>query len=558
VKIDIRWQLLLVVICLGLVVSLLSYQIQRAGLCTTRVPSTGGRLGIGIVGRPDKINPLLGSQNPVDQEIINLVFDGLLRRDVDGAPLPALAESWTVSGDGKTLTLVMRDDISWHDGRAVTSRDVLFTYGLIQDEDFPAPESLKSLWSSIVISSTNKSSVELTLPHPYGPFLDALTIGILPAHLLEDIPPNQLENHPFNRAPIGTGPFAVSQVFDWEQTGLLRLVPAPQYWQGAVKIDTLDYHFYPDNASLARAFSTGDIQAVAGLSSEAVPDFLVLPGFRLFTSPNRQITELLFNIRDNGSPLLKLEAGRRALSSGTDRPLLIDEAVDGQGLVIDGPFVPGDWAFDSDAIEGIGFNAGEASRILDELGWLPAEGAPGREREGEPLVLTMIHPDDAPNRRIAEVLEDQWAQIGIAADLVAVAPDEMSETLSLGAFDVALVDVLTPVDPDLYDFWSQEAIINGQNYGGWNNRLASEALESGRQIYETGERIPYYSSFLKSFSEDLPAYTLFQHVENFGVSETIRDAEVGLFQQPRERFETLADWVMLYREVAVACPESEL
>jgi peptide/nickel transport system substrate-binding protein len=558
VKIDIRWQLLLVVICLGLVVSLLSYQTQGAELCTTRVPSTGGRLGIGIVGRPDKINPLLGSQNPVDNELINLVFDGLLRRDEDGAPLPALAESWTVSGDGKTLNLVLRDDISWHDGRAVTSKDVMFTYGLIQDEDFPAPEYLKSLWSSVVISSTNETSVELTLPQPYGPFLDALTIGILPAHLLGNIPPDQIENHPFNRAPIGTGPFAVSQVFDWEQTGLLRLIPAPQYWQGAVKIDTLDYHFYPDYASLAGAFSTGNVQAVAGLSSEAVPDFLVLPGFRLFTSPNRQITQLLFNIRDNASPLLKSEVGRKALSAGTNRPLLIDEAVDGQGVVIDGPFVPGDWAFDLDAIEGIGFNPAETSRILDELGWLPAEGGTGRERDGEPLVLTMVYPDDTSNRRIAEALDDQWAQIGIEAALVAVAPDEMSETLSNGTFDVAIVDVLTPVDPDLYDFWSQEAIINGQNYGGWNNRLASEALESGRQLYETVERIPYYSSFLRAFNEDLPAFALFRHVENFAVSETIRDAEVGLFQQPRERFETLTDWVMLYREIAVACPESEL
>lgn len=556
-KIDIRWQLLLVVICLGLVVSLLSYQIQSAGLCTTRIPSTGGRLGVGMVGRPDKINPLLGTSNPVDQELINLIFDGLMRYDETGMPVTSLAQSWHVSDDGKTLGFELRDDISWHDGQPFTAEDVVFTYGLLQDEEFPAPDSLKNLWSSVTISSTNESTVDFILPQPYGPFLDATTLGILPSHILKGVPVNRLANHVYNTSPVGTGPFAVSQIFDWEEAGQLRLIPDPGHWRGSVKIDTLDYRFYPDNKSVGEAFSAGAIQAISGISTEAVPEFLSLPGVRLYTSPGRQITQLLFNLSESGSALLNSVQGRQALALGTNRPLLIDESVTGQGMPLEGPYIPGSWAFDPDAVAKIDYDRETASAILEELGWILADGTATRDKEGVPLVLRLLLADDDAGRELAHTLASQWADIGIDVEPNVVPPDEMATALSEEAFDVAIVQVLTPGDPDLYDFWSQEAIVSGQNYGAWNNRRASEDLEMGRQLYLVDERLPYYAAFLQYFSEDLPALTLLQHVDNFALSETIQEAEVGRFQQPRDRYDSLANWFMLYREVAVACSESE-
>ncbi len=556
-KIDIRWQLLLVVICLGLVVSLLSYQIQSAGLCTTRVPSTGGRLGVGMVGRPDKINPLLGTSNPVDLELINLIYDGLMRYDEDGKPVPSLAKSWHVSEDGKTLSFELRDDISWHDGQPFTAADVIFTYGLLQNDEFPAPDSLRGLWNSVIISSTNESSVDLILPQSYGPFLDATTLGILPSHILKGVPVNQLANHTFNKSPVGTGPFAVSHIFNWEESGQLRLIPDPRHWRGEVQIDTLDYRFYPDNKSVGEAFSIGAIQAISGISPDVIPEFLALPGIRLYTSPSRQITQLLFNLSNSGSSLLSSVQGRQALALGTNRPLLIDEAVTGQGLPLEGPYVPGSWAFNPEVMAPVDYNPATASAILEELGWHNADGTATREKEGTPLVLQLLLADGVPGRELAQTLASQWAEIGIDVELIMVAPDEMTTALSERTFDVAIVSVQTPGDPDLYDFWSQEAIVSGQNYGGWNNRRASEDLETARQLYLVDERLPYYTAFLQSYSEDLPAFTLLQHVDNFALSETIQKAEVGRFQQPRDRYDSLPNWFMLYREVAVACSEDE-
>jgi peptide/nickel transport system substrate-binding protein len=554
VKIDIRWQLLLAVICLGLVLSLLSYQIQTTGLCTTRIPSTGGRLGVGIVGRPDKINPLLSDSNPVDQELASLIFDGLMRYE-DGRLAPALAEGWSASEDGMTVTFELREDVAWHDGQPVTAEDIVFTYGLLQSDEFPAPESIKSVWRSVVISPTGRTTVDFILPQPYGPFLDATTRGLLPAHLLSDVPIADIADHHFNQSPVGTGPFLVSQLVEWQQTGELRLEPDPEHWRRSVQIDTLDYRFYPDTNALATAFSSGDIQAISGIPSDAIREILSLSGVRLFSSPAPRMTQLLFNLRGSASPVVHTPEGRRALVLAIDRPYLIDAALSGQGLPLEGPYIPESWAYDSEAVFSNGFDPGAANTLLDDTGWPRAADSEMRQIDGEGLVVRLIMADEETNSLIAGILSEEWSAIGIETEVTFTNLDELMSALSAGDFDVALVEVEPQGDPDLYDFWSQEAIINGQNYSGWNNRRASEVLESGRQLYALEDRIPHYLSFLQYFIEDVPAVTLYQHVVTFALSESVQQAEIGRIDHPRERFDTLPDWFMLYREIAVACPE---
>ncbi|MCA9934397.1 MAG: hypothetical protein KC415_10760, partial [Anaerolineales bacterium] len=120
-------------------------------------------------------------------------------------------------------------------------------------------------------------------------------------------------------------------------------------------------------------------------------------------------------------------------------------------------------------------------------------------------------------------------------------------------FDVALLEVRPSGDPDLYDFWSQEAIVRGQNYGGWNNRRASEALESARQIWPQVERTPYYDNFLRYFDDSLPALTLYQHVNTYGLSTAVNNVEIGRIDAPRDRYETLANWFLGYQDTTVPC-----
>ena len=152
-------------------------------------------------------------------------------------------------------------------------------------------------------------------------------------------------------------------------------------------------------------------------------------------------------------------------------------------------------------------------------------------------------------------MAEQWAALGIGTELLVTAPDEFLLALTERAFDVALLDVEPTTDPDLYDFWSQEAIVRGQNYSGWNNRRASEALENARRLTMQSERRPYYEVFQGYFDNDLPALTLYQHVYTYGLSEDVQLAEIGRIDSPRDRYETLGQWFLFFREVASACPD---
>ena len=97
-------------------------------------------------------------------------------------------------------------------------------------------------------------------------------------------------------------------------------------------------------------------------------------------------------------------------------------------------------------------------------------------------------------------------------------------------------------------------MVRGQNYAGWNNRRASESLESARQLWSVAERRPFYDTFLRLFDNDLPAFSLYQHVHTYAVRSEVEKLDIGQIRTPRDRYHTLADWFMLYENVVIACP----
>lgn len=552
-KPDIRWQTLLALTGLALVLMLLSYQVQSAALCLVSVPATGGTFIEGMIGRPQYLNPLLNDNYPVDRDLTSLIFDGLVSFDEVGNAIPALAESWSVSEDRLTYTFTLKDNLTWHDGTPVTTTDVAFTYGLMQDQEFAGLPSLRNLWQSITIDLIDDRQISFTLTQPYTPFLEATSRGILPAHLLSNIRPADLSTASFNDTPIGTGPFMVQAGQDWETTGRLRLTPNPTYWREGTILSDLEFRFFPDADSLVRAFQSGEIHAIHNLPPAITHSLSREPGVRIFTSIAPRYSAILFNQSDTGSPAIRTKEVRQAIAYALDRESLVDNALDGQGIVFEGPYLPENWAARPDLMTNYSHQLEAAGALLDAAGWT----GPGvRLREGQPLSLRLAIIDQPEQRAIAEGIAGQLADVGFDIQIYPLSSiDSLLETLSTRDFDLALVEIAPDNDPDLYDFWSQEATVRGQNYGGWNNRRASEALESGRQIFSQGERAPYYEAFLRHFDSDLPALTLYQHTTTYVLSDDVRQAEVGRVWLPRDRYRTLPQWFINYRDVSVSCPQ---
>jgi peptide/nickel transport system substrate-binding protein len=290
-----------------------------------------------------------------------------------------------------------------------------------------------------------------------------------------------------------------------------------------------------------------------------LPAVAELPQARLFTATAPRYTSLIFNLASSGSPATQSVDVRRALAYGLDRDLLVDETLNGQGVLQTGPYLADSWAYNPALLALYESQPISATTGLDAAGWSLAEGESIRSNGDAAMVLRFLVYDTPTNRKLAEKIADDWTELGVAPQL-AFFSDWRSyrQALRDRSFDVALVEIAPPGDPDLYDFWSQEAIINGQNYAGWNRRRASEALEAGRRAWTTDERRPYYDSFLRYYNEDLPELTLFQHVYTYAVNESVEGVQIGLIDHPRDRYLTMPDWILLYRDVTVSCVDEQL
>lgn len=567
---NLRWQLLLAVVAFGLVASLLSFQVPGETTavntlsllsdtgCTAAAPAPGGIFAEGMVGTPLYLNPLLSDNQPIDRELAGLIFDGLTRYGADGRLQPALAQSWQVAEDGLSLRFSLRDDATWHDGQRVTAADVAFTYGLMQDDDFSGPPDLKTLWQSVTITVIDTSTIEFGLSEPYSPFLDATTRGIMPAHQLPGVTAAMLPDHPFNQSPIGTGPFMVAAEQNWRANGRLQLIPNPDQWPPDTHLAALEFRFYPDEASLAAAFSQDEIQAVNRVTADSLPLIASDPHLRLFTAPLPRYTALFFNVSESGGTAVPAPAVRQALAYAIDRNKLVDEALNGQAIPLEGPYLPTSWAYNPTLLTPYSYQPVTATNLLESEGWTLPAGSSTRQQGEASLTLRLLVLNNPSHRALAQTLASQWAALGITANVqVADNLSSLRTALTERDYDVALLEINPPGDPDLYDFWSQEAIIRGQNFAGWNNRRASEALEAARQLWDVAERRPFYDTFLRLYNSDLPALTLFQHVYTYGVSDVVNGLEIGRIDNSRDRYQTFANWYTLTQEVPSACPTDQ-
>ncbi|MEJ2750561.1 MAG: ABC transporter substrate-binding protein, partial [Anaerolineae bacterium] len=402
-------------------------------------------------------------------------------------------------------------------------------------------------------------TVQIVLPQPYAPFMAATTRGILPAHQWQGVTAVSLPSAEFNQQPIGTGPFMVAPGQNWTRDHRLNLTPNPAYWRSGTKVSTLEFRFFPDEAALLDAFRAGRVQAINRVTDDMLPEIAAEPDTRLFTAGEPELTQLLFNLTDSGAPALQDVTVRQALAYALDRNQLVDDALNGQGLPLEGPYVPTNWAYNPSLLTAYSYQPVTATLLLDTAGWTLPEGTAVRQQADDSLSLRLLALNDPDAQALANGVAAQWSAVGVdVAVETAVTIPELLDKLAAREFDVALVDEAAPGDPDLYDFWSQEAIIRGHNYGGWNNRRASEALENGRKTWPIAERRPFYNTFLRQYNNDLPAITLYQHVYTYALSRAVNEAEIGRISRPMDRYRTFGDWFLLYRDVTVICSEDNV
>jgi peptide/nickel transport system substrate-binding protein len=549
----IRWQALIALSGITLVgVFLYSIALSRT---TVLVPEEGGIYTEGLAGAPQYVNPLLAQYNQVDEDLVALIFNGLTRTNEKGELEPDLASSWTASPDGRIYLFHLRHDIRWSDGEAFDADDVLFTIGLMQDPDFPGVPYLSNLWRTVSIEKVDAFTIRFRLKEPFPPFADYTTIGILPKHMLRDVPARDLLIHPFNTHPIGTGPLLLESM-SAEQA---LLVPNPYYVSPKGRnvrreqpyLAGIEFRFYSTYEQLLTAYQAGEIQGISYVPSYLFPEAAALTSLNLYSARLSGYQIVYLNLQDSeGSPFFQDARVRRALLLALDRQALIDEALNGQGIAASGPIRPWSWAYDSE-LPPVEHDPAQAEALLAEANWLDTDSDGIRDKNQHPLQFTLLTGEDPAFIRLGHAMAEQWARYGIRVQVEPLGAG-LSDHLRSRDFQAVLVELLLSGDPDPYPLWHQTQIEDGQNYGGWDNREVSEALEQARSVTDRDQRKAYYVQFQRIFAEETPALIIAYPTYTYAVDQSVRNVQIGPMVNPSDRFRNIADWYINTRRVILA------
>lgn len=522
----------------------LAQNVALSGYYQTLQPVPGGIYSEGIVGSFTNASPLYAVSD-VDQSVSRLLFAGLFTYDNHNHLVGDLAASWKVDASGKVYTVVLRPNLTWHDGQPLTASDVAFTYHTIQNPDAESP--LHSSWAGITVAAPDAHTVTFTLPNPLTSFVYNLTNGIVPQHLLRNVPLNELRSVAFNTiAPVGAGPFVWHDMHitgkdpaNAEET--ITLAPFAQYWAGAPKLRSFSLHAFTQYDDMLAAYRKHQLSAVAGLQS--LPSDLKSNGNHTYIFPMSAANMVFFH---TSSGIMADKSLRQALVAASDPAEIIRE-LGYPARPVTEPLLAGQLGFQSRFGQTTGDRT-HAAQLLDADGWV--QPAPGkiRVKNGQPLTFRLYAADSPENQTVTSILQQQWRQVGVNMVPVLQDADTFHDTLTGHMYDALLYGISIGVDPDVMVYWdsSQADVRSPQrlNFSEYRSTAADISLEAGRTRTGDALRKLKYEPFLQAWRDDAPALGLYQPRYIYVSREPVYGLSVHTLNTASDRYNNVHNWMV--------------
>ena len=534
-----------------LCVSALSLLAFANGAVSTRVPSPGGTLTEGLVGPARFINPVL-SIAQADGDIAALVFSGLTRARHDGVIVPDLAESFAISEDGTVYSFRLREGLTFHDGRAVTSADVLFTVRAAQNPAVKSPH--RADWEGVVASAPDARTVTFTLPHAYAPFLQNTTLGILPEHLWKD---TSAEDFPFsvlNTRPIGSGAFLVSDIKTDETGAAIRydLSPFADFALGKPYLKRITFLLFGSGDDLIEAYENGRLDSLGGISPKRLATLERMG--TVITTPLPRIFGVFFN--QGRAPVLAEASARSALDIAIDRERLINMVLMGYGVAANGPIppalsagsVPKDTSelASTTAVSTI-YTQETIQAARDKLsanGWTWDEAAQSWTKNKREFSFTLSTADAPELTETANALAAAWRQVGIKVNVQVYPIAELNESvIRPRAYDAILFGEVVGRELDLFAFWhSSQRNDPGLNLSLYANTKADTLLTQARATIDAGARLKLYEQFADVVQSDVAAVFLYSPEFVYVIPDNLQGVSLASLTSASERFGNAHEW----------------
>lgn len=468
---------IIVLLCFLSLFSLLS--------CSTRPdPNT---LVMVIESSPTNLDPRVGI-DAQSERIDNLIFDDLLSRGEDLNVAPGLAERWEIP-DPLTYIFHLHRGVRFHDGRALTSRDVKWTFdSLLQGKI----RSTKAAVYRFVdhIDAPDDATVVFHMKEQDATLLWNLSdgaIGIVPEGSGEEM----------SRQPIGSGPF---QFVSAETDRDVTVERNDEYWGERAKLARVRFAVVPDATTQALELrkGSGDV-AINSLTPDTVFTLEKDPNLLVERAAGTRLAYLGFNLRD---PILKDARVRQAIAYALDRSPMIEYLWRGQAQPARSVLPTQSWAYDG-GVPSYDHNIAKANQLLDAAGY--------PEVNGVRFHITMKTSTDENTRLMVAVMQQQLREAGIALDIRSFEFATFFADVQHGAFQMyGLRWIGGNEDPDIFEYAFSSAKFppNGANRGYYSNPKVDALIDKARREIDPSLRKPLYAEVQSILANDLPYINL--------------------------------------------------
>lgn len=513
-------------------------------------PIAGGTLEEGIIGTPRFVNPVLAVTR-ADLDLSALIYSGLMKIDPNGVLVPQVAESVTVSDDGKVYNIIVRKDVRFHDGTPLTARDVAFTIALAQDASLKSP--LRGNWVDIAVEEINEYELNIVLEEPYAPFIENLTLGILPRHIWGELPIEQIPFSERNTNPIGSGPFSVKTI-ERNKSGIIASYTLSRFTatEQPANIANVKTIFYSSEEDLVKGYEAKEFTSSAYLPQSFTANLDK-------ADSNTQIIELALPrvfgifINQNRIPALRDIGARRALSAAIDREAIVKNVLYNYGVPTTYPLPASHFAVQSNSstteVATLTSANDRATTILQEAGWRKNDNGIWEKRIGgdiTPLQVTLRTTNNPLFEQVAQAVAKDWRAIGVTVQLEQFEQtDLLQNVIRPREYQALLFGIEMGRSVDLYPFWhSSQREDPGLNIAQYANIEVDRLLNTARTDTNPAVREQSTKQAMAIITSEYPALFLFTPTTTYITPNTLHTTPMHDVSRPHERFMNIVDWHM--------------
>jgi peptide/nickel transport system substrate-binding protein len=389
-------------------------------------------------------------------------------------------------------------------------------------------------WAGVSVEALDTRTIVFTLTKPYAPFVDDLTIGILPSRLWSGVSDEQFPFSNLETNPVGAGPFKVDGI-SRDASGLITsysLSANPHYALGRPYLSGIQFVFFSQTENLTSALAHGSIDSAYGI-----------PGVqKTLTAPYSRVFGVFFNANQN--QVFADVNVRKALSLAINRTDLVENALGGYATPLMGPVPPGSGITETPVPVSTSATT-DAATVLENDGWSYDGNAREWKKGSQTLSSLTIKTSNVPELKAAATnIKAAWEQLGIATDVELYEPGDLNQNvIRPRKYDTLLFGMVIGRDQDLYAFWdSQERNDPGLNIAMYANKNVDTLLEAARETGDEATRLTDLQQINDDIAADYPA--AFTHAPDFvyAVPNALQGVMLPQITVPADRFASVENW----------------